>query len=106
LLIQYGQDTNGTTIDFKEALEVASDIVSSVQSEDTPSFRHHSSNIRVPFRDLADRMRSIYGGEFNRVDMSEWLQSAVKLGIEDLIVSYIEANIVGGGDLTFPYLGE
>jgi len=51
-------------------------------------------------------MRGIYGGDFTRVEMSEWLQSAAKLGIEDLIVSYIEANIVGGGDLTFPYLGE
>jgi len=77
-----------------------------VQPGDTPSFRHHSSNIRVPFSQLADRMRGIYGGDFTRVEMSEWLQSAAKLGIEDLIVSYIEANIVGGGDLTFPYLGE
>jgi hypothetical protein len=51
-------------------------------------------------------MRDIYGGEFTRVDMSEWLQSAAKLGIEDLIVSYIESNIVGGSVLTFPYLGE
>jgi len=55
---------------------------------------------------LANRLQSIYGGNFVKVSMAEWLQSAIKLGIESLIVSYIEANIVGGGELIFPYLGD
>ncbi|PVH97434.1 hypothetical protein DM02DRAFT_658291 [Periconia macrospinosa] len=73
-------------LDFIHAFEVASDIFNNTQLEDTPLFRHHSSNIRVPFSDLVVRMRDIYGGKFTKVSRSQWLLRAAKPSIEDLIL--------------------
>jgi len=68
-------------------------------------FRHHSSGVPVPFAQLAQRLEVLHGGSFGIVSMESWLSTAIELGIEDLIVSYLRANVAGGGKLTFPYLG-
>lgn len=38
--------------------------------------------------------------------MSDWINNAVELGIEELIVSYLETNVSRGERLVFPYLGD
>ncbi|KAF7171749.1 hypothetical protein CNMCM5623_004041 [Aspergillus felis] len=91
--------------DFKDVVAVAAEIARGPVAEESICFCHYSSGVRVPFSQLAQRMESIHGGKFEKVSMSDWLRSAVKLGIEDLIVSYLEANVAGGANLTFPYLG-
>ncbi|PKX89195.1 lovastatin nonaketide synthase [Aspergillus novofumigatus IBT 16806] len=91
--------------DFKDVVAVAAEIARDPVAEKSICFRHHSSGVRVPFSQLAQRMESIHGGKFEEVSMSDWIRSAVELGIEDLIVSYLEANVAGGANLTFPYLG-
>ncbi|KAI1873032.1 uncharacterized protein JN550_003285 [Neoarthrinium moseri] len=93
--------------DFEDVSKVAQSIAAKTDRDPAGGleFRHHSSNIRVPFSDLAQRMTTLYGGEFTTVGMDEWLRSAEELGIEDLIVSYLKANVVGSGQLSFPYLG-
>ncbi|KAI9687177.1 MAG: putative Hybrid PKS-NRPS biosynthetic cluster [Bathelium mastoideum] len=104
--------------DFKNVVAVAEDIargkigLSEGQTEYTDEvdgrgveFRHHSSGVKVPFGQLAERLHSLYGGWFKVVSMECWLQSAIEHGIEDLIVSYLRANVARGGNLLFPYLG-
>lgn len=105
--------------DFKDIVDVAKDIARAVsysakgESESDSSssvggvvFQHHSSNKRVPFNDLAKYLEVLHGGTFRIVSMSEWLKRALELGIEELIVSYLEANVAGLETLMFPYLGE
>lgn len=110
--------------DFKDVVDVARDIASAAMASASGSsassssagnggdgggdvvFCHHSSNVRVPFHELGRRLEELHGGKFTTVAMSEWLRGAVELGIEELIVSYLEANVAGGGTLLFPYLGE
>ena len=38
--------------------------------------------------------------------LGTWIQAAQELGIDELIVSYLEANVAGAGRLVFPYMGE
>lgn len=104
--------------DFKDVVDVAGDIVrhvvdsAAVPAASSPSsdggvvFQHHSSNVRIHFNELAQRLEMLHGRTFATVSMSEWLRGALQLGIEELIVSYLEANLAGGGTLMFPYLGE
>ncbi len=92
--------------DFKDVTEVAREIASGPVATSSISFRHHSSGVRVPFSQLAQRMETLHGGEFEVISMSDWLRDALKLGIEDLIVSYLEANVANVPNLTFPFLGK
>ncbi|KUJ09018.1 lovastatin nonaketide synthase [Mollisia scopiformis] len=92
--------------DFKDVATVAADIVRCPVPAAGISFKHHSSGVQVPFSQLARRMENLYGGKFALVSMAEWILTAIELGIEDLIVRYLEANIAGGGKLVFPYMGE
>ena len=91
--------------DFKDVAEVAIEIARGPVVQGSISFRHYSSGVRVPFSQLAQRMESLYGGQFEVVSMSDWIRSALKLGIENLIVSYLEANVANAPNLTFPFLG-
>ena len=91
--------------DFKDAVEVATEIAHGPVAHDSIAFRHHSSGVRVPFSQLAQRMETLHGGRFEVVSLSDWIQKAQKLGIEDLIVSYLEANVANAPNLTFPFLG-
>ena len=91
--------------DFKDVFEVATEIARGPVAQDSISFRHHSSGVRVPFSQLAHRMATLHGGKFEVVSMLDWIRSALKLGIDDLIVSYLEANVANAPNLTFPFLG-
>ncbi|KAL3477706.1 lovastatin nonaketide synthase [Aspergillus californicus] len=93
--------------DFKDAAAVAADIANH-QTPRNPRnviFRHHSSGVQIPFSALAARLESLYGDRVETVGMDEWLEGAVELGIEELIVSYLRANVANGAKLEFPFLG-
>ena len=92
--------------DFKDVDSVANDIVSGSVKDDSISFRHYSSGVRVPFNDLAARMAMLYGGEFRSLEISQWISVAAQAGLESLIVSYLKENVVGQERLLFPFLGE
>lgn len=91
--------------DFHDVVDVAHEIVRSQIAGDSLCFKHHSSGVRISFDQLASRMEIIYGERFEKVNLSDWIRSAKELGMEDLIVSYLEANVARGGRLRFPYLG-
>ncbi|KAF1948225.1 acetyl-CoA synthetase-like protein [Byssothecium circinans] len=92
--------------DFRSVDEVAVEIVSCAPAKAGLAFHHHSSGVKVPFGRLATRMKELYGGKFATADIEEWVEKAAELGLDDLIVSYLRANVVGRGNLDFPYLGE
>ncbi|KAM7215919.1 lovastatin nonaketide synthase [Rhypophila decipiens] len=70
------------------------------------SFYHHSSGIPVPCNKLAERLREVHQCSFETVSLSEWIENARKLGVEELIAMYLEAKVAEGGRLRFPYLGR
>lgn len=92
--------------DFKDVKDVANDITKAPAPEEGICFYQYSSGVKVPFKHLAQRMEFLYGGPFETVSMQEWIDGATKLGIEDLIVRYLEANVAGTERLTFPYMGQ
>ena len=92
--------------DFKDVGEVAEEIACGGIAQESISFRHHSSGVRVPFSQLKQRMQTLYGHSFETVSLADWIQRARKLGIEDLIISYLEANVAGAERLVFPFLGK
>jgi len=92
--------------DFRPVDEVAVEIASYAPARAGIAFHHHSSGVKVPFSHLATRMEKLHDGKFATVPIEEWIQKAADLGLNDLIVSYLRANIVGHTDLNFPYLGE
>ena len=75
-------NTNGF-FDFKDAGEVATEIAHRPVAQDSIAFRHHSSGVRVPFSQLAQRIETLRGGRFEVVSLSDWIQKAQKLDIED-----------------------
>ncbi|KAJ0418299.1 lovastatin nonaketide synthase [Aspergillus carlsbadensis] len=91
--------------DFHEVTEVARAIAQDQTADGRISFRHHSSGVRITFDQLAPRMGSLYGGHFEKVELVAWIRHARQLGMEELIVSYLQANVAGAGSLRFPYLG-
>lgn len=102
--------------DFKDVRTVADEVVEEVvgtmnapDGGDPVSrirFRHHNSEHKVPVQEFGVYMEGVYGGRFETVGMHEWLARATEMGIEDLIVSYLDA-IVGRRDvISFPFMGE
>ncbi|PHH91574.1 hypothetical protein CDD83_11168 [Cordyceps sp. RAO-2017] len=92
--------------DFKDVVAVAAEMASEPPAEPGPvRFRHHSSGVRVPFGRFADRMRALYGGEFELIDPSTWLRAAAAHGMGDLLVMHLRANMESGKPMVFPYLG-
>ncbi|KAI1173277.1 lovastatin nonaketide synthase [Nemania sp. FL0916] len=95
--------------DFKDVEVIARDIVSDIRARTshmpTILFRHHSGGVKVPFQELAQRMESLYGGHYETLSLNDWIESAQAIGLENLVVSYLKANVAGATDLTFPYLG-
>ncbi|KAI4210919.1 MAG: hypothetical protein LQ351_006238 [Letrouitia transgressa] len=69
-------------------------------------FRHYSGGIKTPVSNFKLRMEQTYGGRFAEIEMKEWIQRARELGIEDLVVSYLEAVVSRGETISFPYMGE
>jgi amino acid adenylation domain-containing protein len=91
--------------DFRSVDEVAVEIVRCDPARDGVAFHHHSSGVKVPFGELASRLEKLHGEEFAKLEIEEWIEKASNLGLDDLIVSYLRANVVGRRDLSFPYLG-
>ena len=94
------------------AAEIAGDVLETHQDHETgddiPSirFRHYSGGIKTPVSDFKLRMEQIHDVQFAEVPMAEWIKMARGFGIEDLIVSYLEAIMSRGETISFPYLGE
>ncbi|KAK3332997.1 putative hybrid PKS/NRPS enzyme [Cercophora scortea] len=103
--------------DFKHVDEVAREIatqVTAAPASESPAeetagrvaFRHHSSGVPVPVERFREHMQEVHGGtEFDEVEMAEWVRRARGLGIEELIVGYLEALVARGDEMAFPYLG-
>ena len=107
--------------DFKDVDVVAREIVGNVLrkqnharsttgNDGVPSsslrFKHYSGGVKTPVSDFRRRMEQAYGGQFTEIEMNEWISKARGLGIEELIVSYLEAIVSRGGTIAFPFLGE
>jgi aspyridone synthetase (hybrid polyketide synthase/nonribosomal peptide synthetase) len=90
--------------DFRPVDDVAKEIVGSPLAETSIVFHHHSSGVKVPFDELGTRMEQLYGGMLSVVGIEEWIQKAAQVGLDDLIVSYLQANVVGRKSLDSPYL--
>ena len=102
--------------DFDDINNVASDLARDVmethqrreQGDDIPSirFKHYSGGNKTPVSDFKLRMEQIHNVRFAEVKMSEWIKMARGFGIEDLVVSYLEAIVARGETISFPFLGE
>ncbi|KAM0331382.1 hypothetical protein ACHAQA_003055 [Verticillium albo-atrum] len=92
--------------DFKDVVAVASEMVGETPATTGPvRYCHHSGGVRVPFTELAQRLSDVYGGEFEVVEPSEWLQAAAEFGMGELLVIHLKANMESGKPMVFPYLG-
>ena len=66
---------------------------------------HHSSGVKTPMAEFGARMQALYGSEFGRLDMREWIARAADGGMDPLISSYLESLVEKGKVIEFPYLG-
>jgi aspyridone synthetase (hybrid polyketide synthase/nonribosomal peptide synthetase) len=66
---------------------------------------HHSSGVKTPMTEFGARMQTLYGSEFGRLDMREWIARAADGGMDPLISSYLESLVEKGRVIEFPYLG-
>ena len=66
---------------------------------------HHSSGAKTPMAEFGARMHALYGSEFGRLDMREWIARAADGGMDPLISSYLESLVEKGRVIEFPYLG-
>ena len=57
------------------------------------------------WRFVNPRMQALYGSEFGRLDMREWIARAADGGMDPLISSYLESLVEKGRVIEFPYLG-
>ncbi|KAI4721978.1 hypothetical protein E4T48_01732 [Aureobasidium sp. EXF-10727] len=99
--------------DFKDVHEVAREVVEDAlalrQTNDKDfavRFRHHSSGIRVSMAQLREHMEGMHKLPFEQVPLAEWIEKALKAGIDPLITAYLEAMVEKGEVLRFPFLGE
>lgn len=112
---KFGANVEGF-FDFKDVHAVASDVVAEVLGEaadahvvtlhTAPRYRHHSSGLRVPVHQACAHMESKDGAPFDELSMDDWLVRARQLGLDALIVSYLEAVSDKGKVLRFPFMGE
>jgi thioester reductase-like protein len=105
-------------LDFKHVDEVARDITRDALqdhrgSDTNPTsgsvgaviFRHHSSGIIVPVDKFRERMEEEYGQQFHHMEMGAWLERARALGLDELIVGYLQSLATKGQTMAFPYMG-
>ncbi|KAM0283368.1 hypothetical protein ACHAQH_002490 [Verticillium albo-atrum] len=74
--------------DFKDVVAVASEM----EGENPAA--------KVP------RLAAVYGGEFETVEPSEWLEAAAEYGMGEMLVIHLRANMESGKPMVFPYLGS
>lgn len=70
------------------------------------AYKHHSGAVKVPIHEFRTHMESIYGGQFDSVDLSEWIARAVDAGMDPLISAYLETFLESDAPMVFPYMGE
>lgn len=94
--------------DFRDVVEVASAIANqAIPAEGQVVYRHHSSDVRVPFSQFALRMKELYyGRDFEVVSPVEWLDSAKAFGMGEMLMIHLKANMESGKPMIFPYLGR
>ncbi|UKZ48078.1 putative Hybrid PKS-NRPS biosynthetic cluster [Trichoderma virens] len=51
-------------------------------------------------------MEDFYDAEFKELELEQWIQAALELGIEELIVVYLRAVLERGAKLVFPFMGN
>ncbi|EEP81634.1 hypothetical protein UREG_06499 [Uncinocarpus reesii 1704] len=67
---------------------------------------HHSSGVKTPIAGLRSRIETLYGSDFDELDITAWIAQAVKGGMDPLISTYLEAIVEKDKTLRFAYLGE
>lgn len=89
-------------MDFKPVELLAAEIAETVRTKPEGAvFMHHSSGVQVPATELADHLGQLHGMTLETLPVNDWLQRAVKLGMEAHIESYIHAVVASGQKLTF-----
>lgn len=94
--------------DFAAVETVAADIADVAVAADQPQhlrFRHHSSGVKVEPSGFKEYMEKMHGKEFVELELEEWLERALKVGIEPMIAVYLRAVVQTGEKLVFPYMG-
>lgn len=90
--------------------EMAADVLKLVGERQvvspTIAYKHHSGGVKVPIHEFRAHMESVYGGQFDSVDLSEWIARAVDAGMDPLISAYLETFLDGDAPMVFPYMGE
>jgi aspyridone synthetase (hybrid polyketide synthase/nonribosomal peptide synthetase) len=102
--------------DFRDVDEVASEIVAAladITCDDggfNPStsirFFHYSSGIKVPVDHFRQYMEKTCGCLFEELSVADWIEKAMTAGIDPLVTSYLEAMVLRGEIIKFPYLGK
>jgi aspyridone synthetase, hybrid polyketide synthase / nonribosomal peptide synthetase len=99
--------------DFKDVELVAKDVVNAVLDPDTQSavegtskYVHHSSGKKVSVHGLKERMEELYGGQFEEVDVLDWIARASEQRLDPLIATYLETVVQKKEVVRFPYLGS
>jgi thioester reductase-like protein/aryl carrier-like protein len=67
---------------------------------------HHSSGFKTPIEKFRSRMEELHGRKFGELDITDWINEAVKRGMDPLISTYLEAIVEKNRTIAFPYLGE
>ncbi|RYP81233.1 hypothetical protein DL769_002063 [Monosporascus sp. CRB-8-3] len=67
---------------------------------------HHSGGVETPVAEFRGRMEKLYGREFGELDIVDWIDEAVKGGMDPLISTYLEALVEKDQIIGFPYLGD
>ncbi len=70
------------------------------------AYKHHSGAVKVPIYEFRTHMESVCGGQFDSVDLSDWIARAVDAGMDRLISAYLETFLEGYAPMGFPYMGE
>jgi thioester reductase-like protein len=102
--------------DFRDVNDAADEIADSIVSSHTnfslhesqsqaARFIYHCSGVKVLPADFRQYMEKFHGGAFKELPLDEWIESAQKQGLEELIVTYLRAVVGRGETLVFPYMG-
>jgi amino acid adenylation domain-containing protein len=98
-------------IDFKPVDEVAANIVDAALRMtwggigEKVQFLHSTSGVKVPLDRFRDHLEKVYGGQFEAVEMREWIGRASKAGIDPLITAYLNGVVDTDEEMVLPYLG-
>ncbi|KAF8846563.1 hypothetical protein BDZ45DRAFT_755927 [Acephala macrosclerotiorum] len=87
------------------AQEVVSDVLSKEEGLGKPVYVHHSGEAVIPVHGIQEYLAEQVGEDVKTLSMTEWLMSARKLGMDELVATFM--NMFAQGDahsLTMPRL--